>query len=101
MPRRPSTGAAVRWDRVGRIAMLVVLLALVYLYFGAARSFLSTYSEAQHRRGEVTQLERANAALRARRAALHSPSTLEREARQLGMVRPGERAYVIQGLPNS
>jgi cell division protein FtsB len=99
MPRRPTAGAAVRWDRVGRVAMLIVLLALVYLYIGAARSFLSTYSQARQRRSDVAQLERANAGLRARAAALHSPSTLEREARQLGMVRPGERAYVIQGLP--
>jgi cell division protein FtsB len=101
MPRRPPAGTVVRWDRVGRIAMLVVLLALVYLYFGATRSFLSTYSEAQQRRNDVTRLEQANATLRSRRAALHSPSTLEREARRLGMVRPGERAYVIQGLPSN
>lgn len=79
--------------------MLVVLLVLVYLYFGAARSLLSTYRESQQRRSEVRTLERANLTLRSRRQALHSPATLEREARRLGMVRPGERAYVVQGLP--
>jgi cell division protein FtsB len=26
---------------------------------------------------------------------------LEREARSLGMVKPGEKAYVIKGLPDS
>ena len=31
--------------------------------------------------------------------ALRDPGALEREARSLGMVRQGERAYVIEGLP--
>jgi hypothetical protein len=30
---------------------------------------------------------------------LRDPRALEREARRLGMVRQGERAYVIEGLP--
>ena len=31
--------------------------------------------------------------------ALRDPGALEHEARHLGMVRQGERAYVIEGLP--
>ena len=31
--------------------------------------------------------------------ALRDPGALEREARRLGMVRQGERPYVVQGLP--
>jgi hypothetical protein len=30
---------------------------------------------------------------------LEDPIGLEREARRLGMVRRGERAYIIEGLP--
>ena len=46
----------------------------------------------------LEQLERENARLRARKAELKNPRALEREARRLGMVKPGERAYVVEGL---
>ncbi|HEX2017196.1 MAG TPA: septum formation initiator family protein [Solirubrobacteraceae bacterium] len=99
MNRRSASAPGVRWDRVGRIMMLVVLVVLVYLAVGPVRSLISTYHAAQQHRAEISRLERENAQLRLRRAALHSPVTLEREARKLGMIRPGERAYVIDGLP--
>ena len=40
-----------------------------------------------------------NERLRARRDALKRQSSLEREARRLGMVKAGERMYVVEGLP--
>ena len=40
-----------------------------------------------------------NVELRERLRALRDPGALEREARKLGMVRAGERAYVIENLP--
>jgi cell division protein FtsB len=55
--------------------------------------------EAKLRRAEVAVLKRENARLRARRDALRRAGALEREARRLGMVRPGERPYVVQHLP--
>jgi cell division protein FtsB len=89
----------IRWDRVSRVALLVVLLGILALYIGPARSYWSTLQEAKHRRAEVSALRRENARLRARRAALRNPSALERQARKLGMVRPGERSYVLKHLP--
>jgi cell division protein FtsB len=47
----------------------------------------------------VTKLEAENRRLEARKKALKDPRALEREARRLGMVKPGERAYVVKGLP--
>jgi cell division protein FtsB len=47
----------------------------------------------------VDQLKRENARLRARRAALTHPAVLEHEARGLGMTRPGEKVFVLRGLP--
>jgi cell division protein FtsB len=91
-------GGAIRWDRVGRIALLVVLVLIVFLYVGPARTYVSTWREAKERRAEVTRLRDENRTLRARRNALRDPATLEREARRLGMVRPGERPYIVEGL---
>src|SRR3954452_21788993 len=93
--------AGIRWDRVSRVALLVVLLVLVYLYAGPARSYWDTMHQAKARRAEVAELKRENARLRARRDALRGPSALAREARLLGMVKPGERPYVISHLPKA
>ena len=92
-------GRAIRWDRVGRVALLVVLLGVVALYIGPSITFLSTYREAKARRGEVSTLQAENKRLRARREALKNPRTLEREARRLGLVKPGERPFIVKGLP--
>jgi cell division protein FtsB len=95
----PGGARGIRWDRVSRVALLVVLLGILFLYVGPARSYWSTVQEAKHRRAEVAALKRENAKLRARRKALANPASLEREARRLGMVRPGERSYVVKHLP--
>jgi len=92
-------GRAIRWDRVGRVALLVVLLGVVALYVGPSISFFHTYREAKARRGEVSALQAENKRLRARRTALKSPATLEREGRRLGLVKPGERPFIVKGLP--
>ncbi|HEX7301081.1 MAG TPA: septum formation initiator family protein [Solirubrobacteraceae bacterium] len=81
------------------MALLVVLLGILGLYVGPARNYLSTVQEAKQRRGEVAQLKRENERLRARRAALRSTASVEREARRLGMVRAGERSYSVKHLP--
>ena len=95
----PGGARGIRWDRVSRVALLVVLLGMLFLYVGPARSYWSTVQEAKHRRAEVTRLKHENAKLRARRDALRNPAVLEREARPLGMVRLGEKSYVVKHLP--
>ena len=90
--------ARIRWDRLGRVALLLVLVGVIALYVNPLRSYVSTWSEAKTRRGEVAELQQENAKLRARKAQLSDKRALEREARRLGMVRPGERAYVVRGL---
>jgi cell division protein FtsB len=86
----------IRWDRLGRVALLCVLGGVLYLYIGPTRTWVSTWREAKHRRAEVAALRSTNEHLRARRAELKRPSTLEREARALGMVKAGEKAYVVR-----
>lgn len=92
-------GGNLRWDRIGRVALLLVMAFVMLLYVGPARSWVSTYSQSKSRHAELQRLQLENKRLTARRKALGDPRTLEREARRLGMVRPGERAYNIDGLP--
>lgn len=89
----------IRWDRVSRLALLGVMFGLMLLFIGPARSYVSTWQKSKHERAVVAGLKRENTRLLARRAALTHPVVLEREARSLGMTRPGERVFVLRGLP--
>jgi len=89
----------VRWDRVGRMALLVVGLLLIYLYINPLRTWVSTWQEAKTKRGEVAELQREHRELLDRKRALRAPGAVDTEARRLGMVRRDERSFVIRGLP--
>ena len=93
-----KTPARIRWDRLARVALLFVLVGVLALYVNPLRNWVSTWRESKQRTAQVAQLERENKRLKARRAELRDPRALEREARRLGMVRPGERAYVVENL---
>jgi cell division protein FtsB len=90
--------ARVRWDRIGRVALLITLAVVALLYVQHALAYLSTRSQAENQRAIVRRLARENAALAAQERSLDQPATIIRDARALGMVRPGERPYVIPGL---
>jgi cell division protein FtsB len=89
----------IRWDRVGRWALLFVLALVLYLYIGPLRTWVSTWQEAKQKRQEVATLRAQNQQLRVHEDSLRRSSALEREARRLGMVKAGERAYIVEGLP--
>jgi cell division protein FtsB len=89
----------VRWDRLGRLALLFVAVLLVYLYINPARTYLATWQEAKSKREEVSQLQREHRQLVQRKRTLRRPGSIEVEARRLGMVKADERAYVVKGLP--
>ena len=90
----------IRWDRLARIGLLVVLMIVGGLYVKQALAYLSARGQAHQQESIVRGLQRENAALSRQQASLRSPQTVQREARALGMVRVGERPYVITGLPN-
>ena len=70
---------------------------MLYLYIGPTKTWVSTWREAGEKREEVATLRAENERLRARRDALKRQSSLEREARRLGMVKAGERMYIVEG----
>lgn len=94
-----GTAGAIRWDRVGRTALLLVLAGVVLLYVRPGIAYFQARETAKDKRAEIARLEAHNRRLQARRAALRNPQVVEAEARRLGMVRPGERPYVVDGLP--
>jgi cell division protein FtsB len=97
MPRRRRSG--IRWDRVGRCALLTTLVAILLLYISPAKHWIQQSRTASAQQDELRQLTDENRELKRKVKALRNPGALEREARRLGMVRQGERAYVIENLP--
>jgi cell division protein FtsB len=89
----------VRWERVGRIVLLVVLVVVVGLYVQQALAYFSVRSQANQQAAIAHQLSRQNAKLTQEQKSLNDPATIARDARALGMVRPGERPYAVTGLP--
>jgi cell division protein FtsB len=95
----PARRTTIRWDRLGRLALLGVLFVILLLYISPARHWLQQSSTAGAQRQELEELTDEHEQLKQRVRALRDPGALELEARRLGMVREGERAYVIENLP--
>jgi cell division protein FtsB len=88
----------VRWDRLGRVGLLLMLVAVVGLYASHALAFFSTKARTDAQLAIAHQLTAQNKALEREKAQLNDPAVIERDARALGMVKAGERPYVITGL---
>lgn len=94
---RRSSPARVRWDRVGRVALLVVLGIVALLYVQHALSYFSARRQLHRQTAIVRSLQRQNAQLEGQARSLTDPATIVAQARRLGMVKLGERAYSITG----
>jgi cell division protein FtsB len=88
----------VRWDRIGRIALVLVLFGVMVSYLNPLVNLLEAWQGSKSSEAQLAQLKREKVELAQRLRDVSSPATLEREARRLGMVKPGEHAYVVHGL---
>ena len=105
--RRPATrrkpaarrGASrVNWDRVGRIALTIVLAAVLYSYLNPAIDFVKTYTATTAAKAERHELLQENRRLHQLVQSADDPIVLDSRARAQGMVSEGETAIVIRGL---
>jgi cell division protein FtsB len=99
--RRPAARrgpSRIKWDRVGRIALTVVLAAVLYSYLNPAIDFVKTYTATTAAKAEQHELLRENRQLHTRVQSSEDPLVINREARSQGMVAEGETPIVIRGL---
>jgi cell division protein FtsB len=89
----------IDWDRLGRIALVLVLFAILVSYLNPVVNLVDAWRDSHSGRDNFAALAKENRELRERKTALGDPETIEREARRLGMIEPGERSYVIRHLP--
>jgi len=99
--RRPGArrGASrVNWDRVGRVALTLVLAAVLYSYLNPAIDFVKTYTAATAAKEQRHALQQETPRLHYRVQHAGDPIVVDREARSQGMVAEGETPIVVRGL---
>ncbi|HEX6602792.1 MAG TPA: hypothetical protein VF030_09145 [Solirubrobacterales bacterium] len=107
MARRPAPrktrpaarrGASrIKWDRIGRIALTVVLFAVLYSYLNPSIEFVKTYTGTTEAKAKLHQLLDENQRLHNRIQSSKDPLVVQREARAQGMVAEEETPVVIDG----
>ena len=98
--QRRAGPSRIRWDRVGRIALVLVLFGVMVSYLNPMVNLLQAWQGSKSSESQLAQLKQERVDLTRQLRDASSPATLEREARRLGMVKPGEHAYVVKGLGN-
>jgi hypothetical protein len=97
--RRPgarSGASRVQWDRVGRVALTLVLAAVLYSYLNPLLDFFNTYRATSAAKVKLHQELDENKRLHRRVQSSDDPIVLDAKARAQGMVLPGETPLVIR-----
>ena len=91
--RRPARSTiALRWAGVGALALVGLL------YYRPFHAYLHTNRTLGQRHAEVQSLQAQKRSLEKRLNVSTSLAALEREARRLGYVKPGEHLYIVKGI---
>ena len=96
---RAAARPNIRWDRLGRVFLLGVLFVILLMYVSPLTRWVTQKNTAKEDTAELRQLETTNSELKARLKSLQSRGAIELKARRLGMVKQGERSFVIENLP--
>ena len=81
-----------------RWLVLGIMLFMGFLYYRPLSSYVETKRELERRAAEVRKLEEERQALERRLAGAEEPTAVERQARRLGLVRPGEKLFIVKGV---
>jgi hypothetical protein len=96
-PAARSGPSRIKWDRVGRIALTVVLFAVFYSYLNPAIDFVNTYTGTSAAKVKLHELLKENRQLHNRIQSSEEPIVVEQEARAQGLVAEGETPTVVRG----
>lgn len=96
MARRPRKRS--RTSRALRLLGLCALVAIAIAYVSPLRAYFDARADVEARTTEVAALEAEQERLERRLAASDTDAFVEQEARRFGLVRPGERLFIVKGL---
>jgi cell division protein FtsB len=84
--------------RPTRLLALGALALVAFLYWKPLHSYARTKRELDGRHAEVQTLQAERTKLQKRIAAAGTTPALVRQARLLGLVKPGEQLFVVRGI---
>jgi cell division protein FtsB len=96
-PAARRGASRIKWDRLGRVALTLVLAAVLYSYLHPTLDFVKTYTATTAAKAKRQELLKENRALHQRIQSSKDPLVIEHEARAQGMVAEGETPAVIRG----
>jgi hypothetical protein len=74
------------------------LVLVAFLYWKPAHAYFHAKQELQGRRAEVQALRVEHGRLQRRIAQAGTGEQFVREARRLGLVKPGEKLFIVKGI---
>lgn len=93
-PNRPPGSTPIN---ARRIIILGLLTALLLGYVGPVSGYLAQRSEFRTESAKLAVLEHNRETLRRQIADLNKADVLEARARSIGLIKPGERAFIVRG----
>jgi len=84
--------------RPTRLLALGGLVLAVLLYWKPLRTYQHTRTVLHRRQADVSRLQLEQRRLQKRLATVGTGEDLIREARRLGLVKPGERLFIVRGI---
>jgi cell division protein FtsB len=95
---RAKTKVRRRRSPVPRILAVCALVLACFLYYRPVQAYVHTRAQVHQRSLEVAALRAKQAALDRQLNRGQSDTALQRQARRLGYVRPGEKLFIVKGI---
>jgi cell division protein FtsB len=84
--------------RPTRLLALGAVVLVAFLYWKPLHTYLRTKHELQTRDAQVAELRQEKTKLQKKIAQAGTDPELVRQARRLGLVKPGERLFIVRGI---
>jgi cell division protein FtsB len=97
-PRKRSRRRARRRAPLVRWLAVATILVVGLLYYRPLKSYLDTKASLEERAAQVRSLRAERDELARQVAESDTPEALARRARRLGLVKPGERLFIVKGI---
>ena len=95
---RPPRRRARRRPPLVRWLAVATILVVGLLYYRPLTSYVETKSSLDQRAAQVRELRAQRDELARQVAEADTPEALARRARRLGLVKPGERLFIVKGI---
>jgi cell division protein FtsB len=84
--------------RPTRLLAVGGLVLIAFLYWKPLRTYEHTHAVLDRRQAQVAELRKQQRQLQHRLATVGTGPELIREARRLGLVKPGEQLFIVRGI---